>query len=190
MKNTALCRLHNKGAQAMKRLIAPFVVTAALCGAPFSSAQAADSVGGQNEKPLVVTGEVVDLLCEVAKRCVANCGAGTRQLGIKQADGKLLVAAKNTDLFAGPQLDLAPLCGKTITADGLLFENPKMPIFMVQGIKTDPKAAEFTPVDAFVKAWVAKNGSSDEWFRADPVIKEQIARTGPLGRPELKPKPQ
>lgn len=149
---------------------------------------AAEGVGGKNEKPLEVEGKVVDLLCEVAGKCAPDCGGGKRQLGLRRADGTLLVAAKNTDLFAGAVVDLSPLCGKTIKADGILFENPKMPIYMVQGIKTDPKAAEYTPVDGFVKAWTAKNGASDEWFRADPVIKGQISKTGPLGRPDLKPK--
>jgi hypothetical protein len=152
---------------------------------------AAEGIGGKNEKPLEVEGTVVDLLCEVAKRCAPNCGEGKRQLGIKLSDGKVLVAAKNTDLFAGAVVDLAPLCGKKIKADGILFENPKMPIYMVQGIKTDPKAAEYTPVDGFGKAWAAKNGAaSDEWFRSDPVVKAQIAKTGPLGRIDLKPKAQ
>jgi hypothetical protein len=167
-------------------LAAPILLLAAL---PLS---AAEGIGGKNEKPLEVEGTVVDLLCEVAKRCAPNCGEGKRQLGIKLSDGKLLVAAKNTDLFAGAVVDLAPLCGKVIKADGILFENPKMPIYMVQGIKTDLKAAEYTPVDGFGKAWTAKNGgaASDEWFRTDPAVKAQIAKTGPLGRPELKPKAQ
>ncbi|MFM9974716.1 MAG: hypothetical protein ACKVON_09120 [Beijerinckiaceae bacterium] len=165
-------------------LAAPILLLAAL---PLS---AAEGIGGQNEKPLEVEGTVVDLLCEVAKRCAPNCGEGKRQLGIKLSDGKLLVAGKNTDLFAGSAVDLAPHCGKTIKADGILFENPKMPFYMVQGIKTDPKAAEYSPVDGFVKAWVAKNGATDEWFRNDPIIKAQIAKNGPLGRIDLKPKAQ
>ncbi len=163
---------------------APLLMLASL---PLS---AAEGIGAKNEKPLEIEGTVVDLLCEVAKRCAPKCGEGKRQLGIKLSDGKLLVAAKNTDLFAGAVVDLAPLCGKVIKADGILFENPKMPIYMVQGIKTDPKAAEYSPVDGFGKAWVAKNGASDEWFRNDPAIKAQLAKSGPLGRIDLKPKAQ
>jgi hypothetical protein len=151
---------------------------------------AADSVGGQNEKPMEITGVVVDVLCEVAKRCVPDCGGGRRQLGIRDANGKLTPVVKNTDLFAGAQVDLAPHCGKTVTLDGLLFENPRMPIYMAQGIKTDPNAKEFTPVDGYVKQWTARNGPAEEWFRADSRVKELIARNGVLGKPGLQPKPQ
>ncbi len=151
---------------------------------------AADSVGGKNEKPLELTGKVVDLLCELTKRCTPDCGGGKRQLGILQSDGKLVPVVKNADLFGGAQADLAPLCGKTVTLDGLLFENAKMPIYMVQGIKADPAAREFTPAEAFIKGWTARNGAQDEWFRNDPLVKELIAKNGVLGKPGLQPKPQ
>jgi hypothetical protein len=154
------------------------------------AAHAADSVGGKNEKPMELTGVVVDIVCEVAGRCSPNCGDGKRQLGIRQANGKLTAVVKNAELFAGAQVALAPLCGKTVVLDGLLFENPQMPIFMAQGLKTDPAAKEFTPVEGFIAQWTAANGAADEWFRADPRVKELIARNGVLGKPGLEPKKQ
>jgi hypothetical protein len=147
---------------------------------------AAEGIGGKNEKPLELEGRVVDLVCEVAGRCLPDCGGGKRQLGLKLSDGKLIAVIKNPGLFTGAVNDLAPFCGKTIYTDGLLFENPKMPVYQVQGLKADRNEKEYKPVDGFIEAWVAKNGPSDEWFRADPLVKEQIARNGPLGRPELK----
>jgi hypothetical protein len=158
-----------------------------LAGQPVS---AADSIGGQHEKPTVLTGVIVDLLCEVAKRCVSNCGDGKRTLGIRLPDGKLVAVPKGPADFGGPQADIAPLCGKTVTLDGLLFENPAMPLFHVQGIKTDPAAKDFTPADAFLKEWEARNGKAEEWFRADPLVRETIGRNGILGKPGLAPKPQ
>jgi hypothetical protein len=151
---------------------------------------AADGIGGNNEKLIEIEGTVVDLLCEVAKKCISNCGEGKRQLGLRLGDGKVLVVAKSPDLFAGAQIDLAPHCGKVIKVDGILFENPKMPLYMVQGIKTDLKAKDYSPADGFVKAWIEKNGASDEWFRNDPHVKDRIAKTGPLGDPNLKLKAQ
>ena len=182
-----MTRTHSKTCtQSILALATPFLLAAVL------PLHAAESVGAKYEKITEIEGTVVDLLCEVAKKCLPNCGEGKRQLAIKMSDGKLLVAAKNPELFAGAVADLAPLCGKVIKADGILFENPKMPIYMVQGIKTDPKAAEYTPLEGFTKAWTARNkaaaGASDEWFRNDPVVKAQIDATGPLGRPDLKPK--
>ncbi len=151
---------------------------------------AADSIGGQNEKPMEITGVVVDLLCEVAKRCVPDCGGGKRQLGVRTASGQLIAVIKGPVDFAGAQADLSPHCGKTVTLDGLMFENPRMRIYQMQGLKTDPAAREFTPADAFLKRWTAENGQAEEWFRADARVKEQIGRNGILGRPGLQPKPQ
>lgn len=155
-----------------------------------ATAHAAESIGGANEKPMELEGKVVDLVCELTGRCLPACGSGTRQMGLLLADGRLIAVPKAPVDFAGAAQDLAPLCGRTIRTDGLMFENPKMPLYQVQGIKLDPAATAFTPADAFIKAWTARNGKHEEWYRNDPVIKAQIDRTGPLGRPDLKPKPE
>jgi hypothetical protein len=155
------------------------------------AAIAAEGIGGENEKLLELRGTVVDVLCELTGRCPpGSCQSTRRLLGLKLADGRLIAVPKGPELFAGAQNDLAPLCGKTITVDGVLFENPKMPVYLVQGMKTDPAQPEFAAPDAFLKAWKAKNGEAEEWFRADPAVKELIGRNGPLGRSDLKPKPQ
>jgi hypothetical protein len=154
------------------------------------AAMAAESIGGQHEKITEINGKVVDLLCELTKRCVPDCGAGKRQMGLVLASGRLVAVVKGPADFGGALADIAPLCGKTVTLDGILFENPKMPLFQVQGIKTDPAAAAFTPADRFLKDWEARNGKADEWFRNDPLVKETITKNGVLGKPGLRPKAQ
>lgn len=152
--------------------------------------QAAESVGSAHEKPMQLTGTVVDLVCELAKSCPPACGAGKRQLGLRLADGRLIAVAKGPVDFAGPVLDLVPFCGRAIHTDGLMIDNPAMRIYQVQGIKTDPAAPAFTPADAYTADWIARHGKADEWFRNDPRTRALIERNGPLGRPDLKPKPQ
>lgn len=164
-----------------------FALAALLLAGP---ALAADSIGGANEKPVELEGKVVDLVCELTGKCLPGCGAGRRQMGLLLANGRLVAVPKAPVDFAGAALDLAPLCGRTIRTDGLMFENPKMPVYQVQGIKADPAATAFALPDAFIRAWTAKNGPHDEWMRADPAVRAQIGRTGPLGRSDLKPKPQ
>jgi hypothetical protein len=151
---------------------------------------AAESVGSAHEKPMILAGTVVDLVCELTNSCTSACGAGKRQLGLRLADGTLVAIAKGPVNFAGPVLDLAPLCGRAIITDGLMIENPAMRIYQVQGIKTDAAAPAFAPADAYTADWIARHGKADEWFRADPRTKALIERTGPLGRSDLKPKPQ
>jgi hypothetical protein len=183
MKNTASSRSAIEGTS-MMRIAALAALALLLSPAAF----AAESIGGQHEKITEINGRVVDLLCELTKRCAPDCGGGKRQLGLVLADGRLVAVVKGPADFGGALADIAPLCGKTVTLDGILFENPKMPLFQVQGIKTNPAARDFTPADGFLKAWEAKNGKADEWFRNDPLVKEQIAKNGVLGKPGLEPK--
>lgn len=168
-------------------MIRPALLAALLILA--APARAAEGVGSPHEKPMELTGTVVDLACELAGSCPPACGAGKRQLGLKLADGRLIAVAKGPVDFAGPVLDLAPFCGRVIATDGLMIMNPAMPIYQLQGIRTDPAATGYAPADAFLGDWTARNGKADEWFRADPRAKAQIDRTGPLGRPDLKPAP-
>lgn len=163
-------------------LPAALVLPAALACTP---AMAADPWGLKDEKTVSFPGKVVDILCTLKGDCPAACGAGKRQLGILATDGKLYTAAKSNTLFAGTARDLVPWCGKTIEIDGLLVENPAMPILMVQGIRE--KASEaFMPTEQFEKDWTAANGKADEWWRADPTAKTALAENGILGRKDLK----
>ncbi len=149
------------------------------------SAHAAEPWGLKDEKLVSFKGKVVDVLCTLKGDCPADCGVGKRQLGLVSTEGKLFTASKSNTLFAGAARDLLPWCGKTIEIDGLLIENPAMPILMVQGIRETPDK-EFAPTDQFEKDWTAANGKADEWWRADPTVKATLAPNGILGRKDLK----
>lgn len=165
----------------MRKLV--FAVTFAALGA--APAIAADAWGLKDEKVVSFSGQVVDILCTLKGDCPAACGAGRRQLGLV-SDGKLYSAVKSNTLFAGAAKDLLPWCGKTIEIDGLLVENPAMPILMVQGIREKAGQGDFVPTEQFEKDWIAANGKADEWWRVDPAAKAALAENGVLGRKDLK----
>ena len=165
-----------------RRLIAAALLLAV--AAP--GARAADGWGLENERLLELRGKVVDLLCELTGDCPEGCGQGKRQLGILTAEGRLIPAAKDNVFFAGAVPDLLPLCGREVHADGLLIENPAMPLYFVQYLKPAPDA-EFIPTDAFLAEWTARHGEAEEWWRADPTVKGVIEKDGVLGIPGLKP---
>jgi hypothetical protein len=150
------------------------------------AARAADSWGLENERPLELSGKVVDLLCELTGDCAADRGGGRRQLGILTADGRLFPAVKGTVFFAGAAPDLLPHCGQTVHADGLLIENPAMTLYFAQYLKATPDAA-WAPTDTYLTQWTLAHGNAEEWRRADPTVKAVIARDGLLGIPGLKP---
>lgn len=149
-------------------------------------AQAGDPQGLDNEKSLTLKATVVDLVCGLTGRCAPDCGGGKRQLGLRAEDGKLYAAIKSTVDFAGSIQDLLPYCGRTIEADGLLIESPKMQLYLVQKLRerdSDP----WKPTTAFLDTWTAKNGRADEWYRADPAVKTITEADGVLGIRGLEP---
>ena len=152
-------------------------------------ARAGEGVGADNETVVSFEAKVVDLACELGASCPPDCGGGRRQFGLLTGDGKLRAAVKSVTLFASPSNDLLPFCGKTVTVDGLLVENPKLTLYYVQGIRQGT-SGDFAPTDAFGKRWATAHGPSEEWFRNDPLVKEIIARDGVLGIKGLVPKPQ
>ena len=152
-------------------------------------ARAGEGVGAANETVVSFEAKVVDLACQLGATCPSDCGGGKRQLGLLTKDGKLRAAVKSATIFAGPVDDLLPFCGKSVTVDGVLVENPKLTLYFVQGIR-EGSSGDFAATDAFEKRWVAANGPSEEWFRNDPKVKEIIAKDGVLGIKGLVPKPQ
>ena len=91
--------------------------------------------------------------------------------------------------FAGAVPDLLPYCGRTIEVDGLVVDNPKMKLFMLQRLRA---ATGQTWIEArgFESDWRKRNGPSEEWMRADPAVKAIIAADGVYGVPGLAPKPK
>lgn len=151
------------------------------------SARAAESVGAQYENEIVLSGQVVDILCELTGNCPKNCGEGKRVLGLKTADNTIYLISKGTPIFANANESVLPFCAKDIDVDGLMIKNPKMPLLYIQKFRAKG-AGEFKDADGFDAAWKAANGEADEWFRKDPLVVEQVSKNGPLGIPGLKPK--
>lgn len=155
---------------------------------PAAPTLAADEWGIEHEKVARFDAKVVDILCELTGDCPVNCGDGKRQLGLIDGEGKLHLAIKNSDPFAGTIKDLLPFCGKQITADGLLIANPKLPMFVLQ-FKREAPEGKWSRANWFTKRWAEAHPDMDvdEWFRNDPLIKQVIAEDGVFGIPGLKP---
>ena len=149
---------------------------------------AAEEWGIDHEEKARLTVTVVDIACVLTGDCPENCGGGKRQLGLLTGEGRLIPAAKNFDPFAGTQADLVPFCGKKTIVDGLLIENPKLPMFAVQFKKSADPDGKWARGNWFVKEWAKAHPDKDsnQWFRQDPRIVAKIARTGKLGIPGLK----
>lgn len=163
------------------------VVGLALLGT-VSPMRAAEPWGIPHETPAVLKGRVVDALCHLKGRCVPDCGAGKRQLGMVLANGTFRLVAKGNVDFAGAIPDLIGFCGRDIEADGLLIENPAMTLFFVQGVRAAGSGEAFVPAERFKAEWEARNGKAEEWWRADPESNRILAEDGPFGRLDIKPK--
>lgn len=158
----------------------------ALIGFAGSAAQAADEWGIEHEQKARFEAKVVDVLCELTGDCPANCGDGTRQLGLLKDDGTLIPAVKNVDPFAGTVHDLLPFCGQRITVDGLLVEDPDMTVFALQFKK--PADGDWARANWFTRDWgQAHGGNANQWFRNDPSVRALIEEQGVFGIPGLEP---
>jgi hypothetical protein len=148
-------------------------------------AWAAESWGLPNEKAAMIAGKVVDVLCVLSGDCPKGCGGGQRQLGILTSDGRLVLAMKNADPFAGAARDLLPHCGRSVTADGLFATNEGVTVFALQRLK--PKGKDWIAANGFARAWAKARGLAaddpkvEEWFRHDHGVAKMIAKDGKLG---------
>jgi hypothetical protein len=168
----------------MKRTLLASLAMAMTVGGAF----AANEWGIDGEEKMRADVKVVDLLCEVTGNCVANCGDGKRQLGLLFEDGRLVPVLKNRDPFAGAVDDLIDYCGKTITADGLMINNDKMPMFAIQFKRLAPDG-KWAGATQWGKNWSKRNGGqkSNQWFRVDPLVLKLIEEEGIFGIPGLEP---
>jgi hypothetical protein len=153
------------------------------------TAQAADKLGIPGEEEVTTQGKVVDVSCELTKDCPAQCGAGKHQLGIKTADGKLLLAEKNAVNFMGSTRDLLPYCGKDIWVDGVTTNNYGTRLLMVQRYKTSEKD-EWRDANQSIIEWAKAHNvkpdseQAENWMRNDPTVKTAVAKKGRAGVPE------
>lgn len=160
-----------------------------VCGAILAlalPAQAADSWGIAHEEVARVEAKVVDLLCEVTGDCAPDCGAGKRQLGLLLDNGRLVPVVKNQDIFAGATDDLIGFCGNRIVADGLMINDPQMPLFALQFKRLAPDG-EWSRANRFGKNWAAANPGKNaaEWYVHDSHVKAEIEARGVFGIPGL-----
>ena len=162
------------------------LMAAAFLAVGASAAQAANEWGIEYEEKARFQAKVIDVLCELTGDCPADCGAGSRQLGLLHDDGTLVLALKNFDPFAGAVNDLVGFCGQQVEVDGLMINNPKMPMFALQFKRA--VGGEWSRANQFGKDWAAANpGGGKPWFRHDPTVKTLIQEQGVFGIPGLEP---
>ena len=173
----------------MARLLM-IAAAALLVGA--TAARAGEEWGIEHEKAVRFEAKVVDILCELAGDCPADCGAGKRQLGLLKDDGTLIPAVKNFDSFAGATRDLIEFCGQRVVADGLLIDDPRIRLFVLQFKRLAPDG-KWRRANWFIRDWAKAQGvkpgseTAQQWFYNDPTIKAVIERDGVFGIPGLKP---
>ena len=157
-----------------------------------TAARAAEEWGIANEAAVRFEAKVVDILCELSGDCPAACGAGKRQLGLLKDDGTLVAAVKNFDNFAGATNDLVEFCGERVVADGLMINDPRMPLFVVQ-FKRRADGGKWRRANWYIRDWAKAHGvardsaTARQWYYNDPTVKAVIARDGVFGIPGLKP---
>ena len=154
----------------------------------FSAGSEAESWNLYAEQPARFEAKVVDILCEIAGDCAADCGAGKRQLGLlRVADNALVYPNKNGQpVFSGAASELLPYCGQQVEVDGLMISDPDIGatnIYQLQKIRA-AGAADWVKSNRWTKDWQAANPANtgkEPWFRRDPRVNARIAASGYLG---------
>lgn len=163
------------------------LIASPLAAQDFSAGSEAKSWNLYAEVPARFEAKVVDVLCELTGDCPAECGAGTRQLGlIRSADDVMVLPMKNSQpAFTGAAEELVPFCNQVIEVDGLMIEDEEIGasnIYLVQRIKAGD--ADWIKANTWTKKWAQKYPEAKgkgPWFRRDPRVKDVIASEGYLG---------
>lgn len=172
-------------------LVAACAVAAPLPAAAqdYSEGSKAGSWNMTGEEKAKFSGKVVDILCELSGDCPANCGEGTRQLGVVRADDNALIPVfKNSQpAFNGAVSDLLPYCNQKVEVDGLMVGDNKVnkaKSYQVQFIRRDGEE-EWNKTTLWTEKWKENNPEAakkkGKWFRNDPAILKQIEADGYLG---------
>lgn len=167
-------------------LLVVAVATVTMGSTAFAEESKARSWGLVGEEKARFKARVVDLPCAITDDCPADCGAGTRPLGLEREDGRLVVVAKNIQaIFSGAVEDLIPFCGKQVEVDGLMVGEGATRIYQVQFVRDIEAGGEFQKTKRWSKVWnerypeLAKK--KGPWFRKDPMVNALIERDGYLG---------
>lgn len=148
--------------------------------------QAADSWGLPGEQAAAFEARVVDVLCELTGDCPADCGGGTRQLGLLRDDGTLVFASKGQVFFAGATQELLPYCGRSVEVDGIFAVNRGARVYFVQYVRTG-SGQEWQRADRYKAWWAEEFGfaadapETGQWWNHDPRVEELVAEDGKLG---------
>lgn len=129
-----------------------------------------------------LSGEVVDVLCELSGNCVDQCGAGTRQLAIKTEQRTVLIA-KDLNFYTGAAQELWPYCNQQLVVNGQFTQTGNTRFFQIQNVRT-PTGAWMT-TSKFLENWAEKNGESlskaEDWYRHDKRVNQILEQDGRLG---------
>ena len=130
-----------------------------------------------------ITGEVVDVQCELTGNCADNCGAGSRQLAIKTDELGTVLVAKNLNNYSGGVDELLPFCGQLVDVNGLFTEHQGVRFFQVQNVRSPGGA--WVKATRYAQAWAERSGKAPSlagsWEVHDDRIKEVLERDGRLG---------
>lgn len=136
-----------------------------------------------NANESMLTGTVVDVLCELNGNCVDNCGNGRRQLAIKTEDSRTVLVSKNLNDYAGAADDLSLFCDQVVDVNGLFTEHKGVRFFQVQNIK--PPGGQWQKATRFLQVWSERTGKplsqASNWQDNDDRVQEIIKRDGVLG---------
>ena len=163
-----------------------FGMTALALAVLSPAAQAGEKWGLPGEEIVRFEAKVVDVLCELSGDCPAKCGKGTRQLGLLNDEGRLILPMKNQVAFAGAVDELIDFCAKRVVADGLMVTNRGHTIMVLQFVREAPDGP-WKRANRFTGKWAERNNvaadskAAKRWFENDPRVKELVARDGKLG---------
>ena len=129
-----------------------------------------------------LSGEVVDVLCEVSGNCADQCGGGTRQLGIKTKQGTVLIA-KDLNFYSGGAEELWPFCNQQLVVNGQFTESLNTRFFQIQNVRKPN--GPWMKTTRFLETWATTNGASltaaNDWYRDDKRVNAILEKDGRLG---------
>ena len=128
------------------------------------------------------SGEVVDVLCELSGNCTDECGAGTRQLGIKTSQGTVLIA-KDVNYYSGAAEELWPFCNQELTVNGQFTESLNTRVFQIQNVRKPN--GPWMKTQRFLETWAETNDESlavaKDWYYHDKRVNAILEKDGRLG---------
>jgi len=129
-----------------------------------------------------LSGEVVDVLCELSGNCTDQCGAGTRQLGFKTQQGTVLIS-KDINRYTGAAEELWPFCEQQLVVNGQFTETGNTRIFQVQNVRLPD--GPWMSTSRFIEKWAQENNetvsAARRWYLKDTRVKTILDKDGLYG---------